>query len=74
MAELQARSTRSSSSPTTCSRRRARRDHTAFFTMGEDRAGYVVEKGETVEIFTNPQAPADRGLRLRSVRLSEDDA
>jgi phosphate transport system ATP-binding protein len=23
--------------------------------MGEDRAGYVVEKGPTVEIFTNPR-------------------
>ena len=44
-------------------------DHTAFFTMGEDRAGYLVETGATTEIFTNPQAPADRGLRLRSVRL-----
>ena len=24
-------------------------------TMGEDRAGYVVEKGQTLEIFTNPK-------------------
>jgi phosphate transport system ATP-binding protein len=24
-------------------------------TMGEDRAGYVVEKGPTTEIFTNPK-------------------
>ena len=30
-------------------------DTTVFMTMGEDRAGYVVEKGETVGIFTNPQ-------------------
>ncbi|HEY4227337.1 MAG TPA: phosphate ABC transporter ATP-binding protein PstB [Candidatus Limnocylindrales bacterium] len=29
-------------------------DRTAFFTMGEDRAGYLVEMGETVRIFTNP--------------------
>ena len=30
-------------------------DRTAFMTMGEDRAGYVVEQGRTVEIFTNPK-------------------
>jgi phosphate transport system ATP-binding protein len=30
-------------------------DHTAFFTMGEDRAGYLVEMDETVTIFTNPK-------------------
>jgi phosphate transport system ATP-binding protein len=30
-------------------------DQTAFFTMGEDRAGYLVEMGETVRIFTNPK-------------------
>jgi phosphate transport system ATP-binding protein len=29
-------------------------DDTAFFTMGEDRAGYLVEAGETIRIFTNP--------------------
>jgi phosphate transport system ATP-binding protein len=29
-------------------------DRTAFFTMGEERAGYLVETGETVKIFTNP--------------------
>ncbi len=28
---------------------------TIFMTMGEDRAGYVVEQGETLEIFTNPR-------------------
>ena len=33
--ELQASATPSSSSPTTCSRRRACRDYTAFFYMGE---------------------------------------
>jgi phosphate transport system ATP-binding protein len=30
-------------------------DTTIFMTMGEDRAGYVVEKGDTLEIFTNPK-------------------
>jgi phosphate transport system ATP-binding protein len=28
---------------------------TVFMTMGEDRAGYVVEQGPTLEIFTNPK-------------------
>ena len=30
-------------------------DTTIFMTMGDDRAGYVVEQGETVGIFTNPK-------------------
>jgi phosphate transport system ATP-binding protein len=30
-------------------------DETVFLTMGEDRAGYLVEKGRTAEIFTNPK-------------------
>jgi phosphate transport system ATP-binding protein len=30
-------------------------DATAFFTMGEDRAGYLVEMGRTTDIFTNPK-------------------
>jgi len=30
-------------------------DFTVFLNMAEDRAGYVVEQGETVGIFTNPQ-------------------
>ena len=30
-------------------------DRTAFFTMGDDRAGYLVELGETMQIFTNPR-------------------
>ena len=30
-------------------------DATVFMTMGEDRAGYVVEEAPTVEIFTNPK-------------------
>jgi len=29
-------------------------DRTAFFTLGSDRAGFLVEEGPTVEIFTNP--------------------
>jgi phosphate transport system ATP-binding protein len=29
-------------------------DRTAFFTLGEDRAGYLVEQGPTAQIFTNP--------------------
>jgi len=30
-------------------------DRTIFMTMAEDRAGYVVEQADTLEIFTNPQ-------------------
>jgi phosphate transport system ATP-binding protein len=30
-------------------------DQTAFFAMADDRAGYLVEVGDTVEIFTNPK-------------------
>jgi phosphate transport system ATP-binding protein len=30
-------------------------DFTAFMSMGEDRAGYLVELGPTIEIFTNPR-------------------
>jgi phosphate transport system ATP-binding protein len=29
-------------------------DETVFLTMGDDRAGYLVEKGPTAQIFTNP--------------------
>lgn len=29
-------------------------DYTAFFNMGEDRAGYLVEFNQTSELFTNP--------------------
>jgi phosphate transport system ATP-binding protein len=30
-------------------------DYTAFFKMGEDRAGYLVEYNETSDLFTNPE-------------------
>jgi phosphate transport system ATP-binding protein len=30
-------------------------DETVFLTMGDDRAGYLVEKGPTAQIFTNPK-------------------
>ena len=30
-------------------------DRTVFMTMADDRAGYVVETGDTVKIFTNPR-------------------
>jgi phosphate transport system ATP-binding protein len=30
-------------------------DRTVFLNMADDRAGYVVEQGDTVGIFTNPQ-------------------
>jgi phosphate transport system ATP-binding protein len=30
-------------------------DFTAFFSMAEDRAGYLVEKDRTTQIFTNPR-------------------
>lgn len=30
-------------------------EYTAFFMMGEERAGYLVEYGPTRDIFTNPQ-------------------
>jgi phosphate transport system ATP-binding protein len=30
-------------------------DHTAFFMMDTDRAGYLVEQGPTRQIFTNPR-------------------
>ncbi len=30
-------------------------DHTAFFMVAEDRAGYMVESGPTGDLFTNPK-------------------
>ena len=32
-------------------------DETAFFNMGEDRGGYLVEAGPTKQIFTAPKNP-----------------
>jgi len=32
-------------------------DYTAFFNMGEERQGYLVEYGPTSELFTNPKDP-----------------
>ncbi len=31
-------------------------DETVFLTMGDDRAGYVVESGGTTDLFTNPRS------------------
>ena len=36
-------------------------DSTAFFTMGDDRAGYLVEHGETRQIFTAPKESLTEG-------------
>jgi phosphate transport system ATP-binding protein len=30
-------------------------DYAAFFTMNEDRAGILMEFGETEQVFTNPR-------------------
>jgi phosphate transport system ATP-binding protein len=30
-------------------------DHTVFLNMADDRAGYVVEQGPTLQLFTNPK-------------------
>jgi phosphate transport system ATP-binding protein len=32
-------------------------DYTVFMTMAEDRAGFIVETGPTLQIFTNPKNP-----------------
>ena len=49
-------------------------DRTAFFTVevddAGDRTGVVVEVDRTETIFTEPERPADRGLRHRAVRMS----
>ena len=47
-------------------------DDTAFLTMGDDRAGYLVEMAPTQQLFTSPREPADRGLHHRPVRLGGD--
>ena len=45
-------------------------DHTAFLMMGEDRAGYLVERGATNDIFTNPKEERNRGLHNRQIQLA----
>jgi len=30
-------------------------DYTAFFTLSEQRAGFLMEFGSTIQIFTNPK-------------------
>ncbi len=32
-------------------------DYTAYFSVGDDRSGYMVEYGPTHEVFTNPKDP-----------------
>ncbi len=44
-------------------------DFTVFLTMDQDRAGYVVETRQHPRDLHQPQEPADRGLRVRPVRL-----
>ena len=44
-------------------------DVTAFLTMGEDRAGYLVEMAPTERAVHAADEPADRGLHHRPVRL-----
>ena len=44
-------------------------DETAFLMVGEDRAGYLVEHGETNQIFTNPQKRAHGSVHNRKVQL-----
>ena len=46
---------------------------TAFFTLGEDRAGYLVEYSADSPDLHQPKAAIDRGLRLGEVRLMEPD-
>ena len=36
-------------------------DETAFFSMDDDRAGYLVETGATAEMFTNPKQALTEG-------------
>ena len=56
IARAEASSTRSSSSPTTCSRRRRVSDTTAFFNLaGVGKPGRLVEMGATAKIFSRPK-------------------
>ena len=45
-------------------------DLTAFFTMAEDRAGYLVELGRDEPGLHQPDRAVDRGLHLGPVRMS----
>ena len=47
-------------------------DHTAFFTMGEDRAGYLRRAWRHAADLHEPPGTAYRGLRLGPVRLSDE--
>src|SRR4029077_3025917 len=38
-------------------------DETVFLTMGDDRAGYMVEAGVTSELFPNPGGKLPKGER-----------
>ena len=44
-------------------------DETVFLTMGDDRAGYMVEAGATTRRVHQPDEQADRGLCLGSLRM-----
>ena len=44
-------------------------DETAFLMVAEDRSGYIVERGLTEKIFTDPQGRAHRGLYHRPLQL-----
>ena len=48
-------------------------DYTAFFTMDEDRAGYLMEFGDTNIIFTNPARKSYRRLHHRAFRIIDQD-
>ena len=72
------RATRSSSSPTTCSRRRACRTDRVLHVDGrrdDRRVGMLVEYDDTEKIFTNPRTRAprttSRAVRMR-VALEQD--
>ena len=43
----------------------------SFLTMGDDRAGYVVEQDRTVEIFTNPKNQLTEDYVSGQVRMSD---